>query len=85
MRSRIRIRINEKLDPDPHFNFTDPHPWYRVTTYWYQCWGSGTGAAFRYGSGDPDLNQNVTDPQHWLVCILKTEAAASDANLELKN
>jgi hypothetical protein len=28
--------------------------------------GVGTGSiSQRYGSGDPDAHQNVTDPQHW--------------------
>jgi hypothetical protein len=30
--------------------------------------GSGVGSGSirqRYGSGDPDPHQNVTDPQHW--------------------
>jgi hypothetical protein len=30
--------------------------------------GSGSEAIRkRYGSGDPDLHQNVMDPQHWLL------------------
>jgi hypothetical protein len=29
--------------------------------------GSESGSiSQRHGSGDPELNQNVTDPQHWL-------------------
>jgi hypothetical protein len=30
--------------------------------------GVGSGSGFisqKYGSGDPDPHQNVTDPQHW--------------------
>jgi hypothetical protein len=29
--------------------------------------GSGSGSiSQRYGSGDPDLHQDVTDPSHWI-------------------
>ncbi len=42
--------------------------------FWLPSWrslmkiaGSGVGSVCqRYGSEDPDPNQNVTDPQHWL-------------------
>jgi hypothetical protein len=37
--------------------------------------GSGTGSiSQRYGSGDPDPDpyQNVTDPQHWVQCIISS-------------
>ncbi len=32
--------------------------------------GSGSGSdSQRYGSPEPDLNQNVTDPQHWVQSL----------------
>jgi hypothetical protein len=33
--------------------------------------GSGSGSiSQRYGSGDPDPHQDVTDPQHWRLANL---------------
>jgi hypothetical protein len=39
--------------------------------------GSGVGSGSicqRYGSGDPDPHQNVTDPQHCLTLLYRTSS-----------
>jgi hypothetical protein len=46
--------------------------------------GSGS-ISQRYGSGDPDPHQNVTDPQHWneQCCLLVIRSAGRNARLIL--
>jgi|688.fasta_scaffold633741_3 hypothetical protein len=44
--------------------------------------GAGAGSiSQRQGSVDPDLYQIVTDPQHWLQCILGFENARDTINV----
>jgi hypothetical protein len=46
-----------------------------LTSYKKKSFNKKSGAGFRfisqkYGSGNPDPRQNVTDPQHWIKYLV---------------